>query len=232
MARRWLLRADRQGVTSNIDVNSTIKEGQKLVEFEAKQKLSSRGMKQQDRWDRYLVSKIEPEFKDESKSVLQFFKNGIENPPTPGANPSRAMKKLPELAQRAQQGSKTAQMFFTAMSMLEQAKAHLQSNKFRDAFLTLRAALRTWDLLPMTKHEWSAYHEAAKRAFDANPSDAEALYLILRYQMLTNFHFQDGLQMAKKCISLDPKVADFHHFSGSLHGFEGDFESSFRYDRN
>jgi TPR repeat protein len=85
LARRWLLRADRQGSTmSKIDVNTTIKEGQKLVEFEAKQKLSSRGMKQRDRWDRYLVSRVEPEFKDESQSVLQFLKNGRENPPTPG----------------------------------------------------------------------------------------------------------------------------------------------------
>jgi hypothetical protein len=147
------------------------------------------------------------------------------------ANTSRAMNTLPELARRAQQGSKTAEMFFTAMSMVEQAWAHLQSNKFRDAFVTLRAARRAWDLLPMAKDVRSAFHEAAKRAFDANPNDAEALYVILRYQMLTNFHFQDGLQMAKKCITLDPKVADFHQFSGSLHGFEGDFDSSFRYTK-
>ena len=38
--------------------------------------------------------------------------------------------------------------------------------------------------------------------------------------------------MAQKCISLDPKVADFHYILGSLYGFAGDYSSSVRcFDR-
>jgi tetratricopeptide (TPR) repeat protein len=46
--------------------------------------------------------------------------------------------------------------------------------------------------------------------------------------MLKNFNALDGLEMAKKCVSLDPTVADFHRLLGSLHGFAGDFVSSNR----
>jgi tetratricopeptide (TPR) repeat protein len=65
-------------------------------------------------------------------------------------------------------------------------------------------------------------------AFDANPNDAEALFVILHCQMRTNIHPIDGLAMAKKCVSLNPTVADFHHLLGCLHGFVEDFISATR----
>jgi TPR repeat protein len=111
LARRWLLRASRQGLKSKIDVNTTIKNGQKLVEFEAEQNLSSCGMKQQDRWDRFMQSKGDQKFRVESKSVLDFFKNARENSPTPSTNVNRSIDTIPEMTERAEQGSKIAQIF-------------------------------------------------------------------------------------------------------------------------
>jgi tetratricopeptide (TPR) repeat protein len=112
--------------------------------------------------------------------------------------------------------------------MLEQANIHLQSNEFHKAFLTFRAAERTWELLPIMEEELISYHEASKMVFDANPNDAEALFVILRYQMINDFNPLESLEIAKKCVFLDPKVADFHHWVGSLEGSLADYDSSVR----
>ena len=235
LSRRWLLRADRKKSKSKVDINETIKAGQKLVEFEDEQNLAKVGMNLQDRWERFMQSfmgNADPKLRVESQSVLDFFRSKIKNPPVPGTNTSKSMDTISKMAERARQGSKVAQNFFVAMSLMEQANAYLGINNIFKALQTFRAAERTWDLLPIIEDEQKAFHQAAKRALDANHDDAEALFAILRYQMLTNFHPPDQIRMAQKCISLDPKVADFHYILGSLYGFAGDYSSSVRcFDR-
>ena len=233
LARRWLLRAERQGSKSKKDINETIKAGQKLVEFEDEQNLAKVGMSLQDRLERYMQSFVDdPKLREESQSILDFLKNKTKNAPTPRTNTSQSMDSISEMVHRAQQGSKVAQKLFLAMSIMEQAYADLQKNNFQQAFQKFREAERTWDLLPIKEDELTAFYKAAKRALDANHNDAEALFVILRYQMLTNFHATDQIRMAQKCVSLDPKVANFHHILGALHGFAGEYTSSVRcFDR-
>ena len=226
-ARRWLQRAARQGST-NVDINNAVVAGKLLVEFEAQQNLSSSGMKQEDRWNRFLQSGVDPKYREETKSVMDFVKKGKDNPPSFKPFKFKNMDKIPDLAERAEQGSKTAQIFFTAMTLWDQVSAHLQSIEFHDAFIAFRAAERAWDRFPVPEHQWTSLHRAAKMAFDANPNDAEALFVILRCQMRANIHPIDGLAMAKKCVSLNPMVADFHHLLGCLHGFVEDFISATR----
>ena len=112
-----------------MDINETVKAGKKLVEFEGKQSLSYVGMNLEDRWDRFMQSFIyNLKQREESQRVLDFFKNKIKNPPTPKADTSQSIVTIPEMAERAKQGSKVAQNFFVAMSMMEQANAYLQIN--------------------------------------------------------------------------------------------------------
>ena len=118
------------------------------------------------------------------------------------------------------------------MSMMEQANAYLQKNHFGKDFQTFRAAVRTWDLLPIDIDYLTAFYKAAQNALNTNHNNAEALFMILRYQIHNNFHPPDQIRMAQKCISLDPKVADFHCILGNLHGYADDYISSARcFDR-
>jgi len=73
------------------------------------------------------------------------------------------LEKIPELAERADKGSKAAKRFFAARSMLEEASAHLVSKDFSKAFQSFRAAKRTWQLLPISELQWTAFHKSAKR---------------------------------------------------------------------
>ena len=178
------------------------------------------------------MSSGDPKLREESLSALDFLRKNIENPPTPRKEKFNSMDTIHEMGKRAEQGSKTAKKFFVAMSMIEQANAYLQKNHFCKAFQTFRAAERTWDLLPVEIDDLTAFHQAAQKALDANHNDAEALFVILRYQVLNNFHPPDQIKMVQKCISLDPKVADFHYMLGNLHGYADDYISSVRcFDR-
>jgi len=132
-----------------------------------------------------------------------------------------------ELTRRAENGSITAQSFFKACEMVEQAMDHLSRHQFTDAFKLYRLSQREWDLAIV---EFGSFYSiclaAAKRTLDHNSNDADALYALVRIDMTQSN--EEKLLMVKRCVELDPSVPDFHHLLASILGFVTDNKNGLR----
>jgi len=249
-ARRWLNRAKQQGLslqlnssdgeeTPNDDwVEYVVDVGRKLFEFETQQQFNSEGMSIQERKKRCittLTSKCESKNPSATSAYLEFldaFPAGGRPPPTPIVpHTQRSMKGIStecmnELISRAENGSGTAQSFLNACEMVKEGMDLLMQGQTNDAFKRYRLSQREWDL-PIT--EFSFFYlecvQAAKEALDRNSQDADSLYVLARMGTQSN---EDKLEMAKRCVELDPSVPDFHHFLGCMCGFVNDYKNGFR----
>jgi hypothetical protein len=67
------------------------------------------------------------------------------------------------MAERVRSGSRTAQLYFSALDLKSAALDRLGSNDLVNAFRLLRKATRAWDVLPIAMEEWLAFCSAAKR---------------------------------------------------------------------
>jgi tetratricopeptide (TPR) repeat protein len=238
--RKLLLRAKRQGYKGNDiessgddtknDVNQIIKLGVKLEEFESSNNLSGNGLKLFDRLERLALGMIDEENLPMLKEMLNFRRKGSENPPTPNVSSIKEEVKewIPEMLERAQKGSKTAQNFFESFKMIEEAEEFLNSNQYDKCFRRLRESYRVWDLPLIDDRTREAFFRAAKAVLDTDPKNAEALFVVLKYHARKKFDRTDQLSLARHCTALDPTVADFHRLLGCIYGFRQEFHESVR----
>jgi len=131
------------------------------------------------------------------------------------------------LKSRARNGSPTAQSFFKAREIVEQAIKHLSCQQTTDAFKLFRLYFREWDLLMKNFSDfYSDCIEAAMKALDRDSHDADAIYVLLRMDMIRSN--EEKLSMANRCIELDPSVPDFHHFLACMFRIVGDYKNGLR----
>ncbi|PAA81453.1 hypothetical protein BOX15_Mlig024716g1, partial [Macrostomum lignano] len=226
-ARRWLLRSKQP----QSDVDELIKYSTAVIEFEAAEKLSKTGLTYFERIERYAESLVSSEEKQGVKDLLRIFKNSHENPPHPTRLYSdfNLSAVMPMMAKRVAQGSKTAQKFFVCLNLLDQADLALEINRISDAFRLYRQADRVWHPLPVDLEKLRRLFSAATQAFERNPRDADALYVIVHYNMALKLcSLAELLRMASMCTHLNPDVADYHNLVGHLHAFNGDYIASHR----
>jgi len=96
-----------------------------------------------------------------------------------------------------------------------------------EAFKLFRFSLRKWDLLIV---EFSVFYldcvKAALKALDRNSQDADALYVLARLDKTQSI--EEKLQLAKRCVELDPTVPDFHHYLVCRWSFINDSKNGLR----
>jgi TPR repeat protein len=239
--RKWLLRAKRQGYKGNDkeelsggvekkDVNAIIELGKKLEELESSKKLSKNGLKLADRVERLAVGMVDEVNLPIVKEALSFSRKGREKPPTPNVSSIKEeiTEWMPEMIERAQNGSKSAQNFFRSMEMIEEAEEFMNNKQFERCFRHLRESYRVWDLPLIDVPTRKAFFRAAKGVLDTDPQNGEALFIVLKYHIGEKFDGQDQLSLAKHCTALDPTVADFHHLLGCIYGFRQEFSEAVR----
>ena len=126
-----------------------------------------------------------------------------------------------ELLSRAKNGSATARSLFIASKILKLAIDHLAHQQTTEAFKLFRFSLRQWNV-PITQYVdfYSDCVEAAMKALDRNSKDADALYVFARLD--TAQSVEEKLQMAKRCVELDPAVPDFHHYLACMWSYVAD----------
>jgi len=205
--------------------------GRDTYEYETQQQLKPDGMTIQERKRRFATSRLNDVNHPATSAYLQLLDvlAGERTPRTPnvrnmnGINPEY----MNELMSRAENGSITAQFFFKACEILEQAMDHLSRHQFTDAFKLYRLSQREWDL-PIIEFGffYSICLAAAKQTLDHNSKDADALYALARIDKTQSN--EEKLLMVKRCVELDPSVPDFHHLLGSMLGFVGDYKNGLR----
>jgi len=110
---------------------------------------------------------------------------------------------------------------------LDQAIELLNRRQTNDAFKFYRLSLREWNL-PIIEYLdfYSECVEAAKLALDRNSQDADALYVLARMGMKQSN--EERLEMAKRCVELDPSIPDFHHYLACTLGYVRDHNNGLR----
>jgi len=239
-ARRWLNRAAQQGLSlqhngeeqpSDDWMEKEINIGRETIEFENQKQLTSEGMSIPERKARFITSKLDSNHPATSAYLeyLEIFPPGGRPPPTPIIRSMKGMTPmcLKELDIRAQNGSTTAKSFFYACEMVERAMDLLKQNQTNDVFKLVRLSLREWDL-PIPEYSpfyWKCI-DAAKKALDRNSQDADALYALARLDMSKSN--AERLQMAKRCVELDPTIPDYYHLFSCMLGFAGSYQNGLR----
>jgi len=243
-ARRWLNRAKQQWLSLKTNypdgedaatedwVEKEIDYGRETSQFETQQQFKSDGMSIQERKRRFIISEVDPN-DPVSSSFLEFldasFPVGGRPPLTPIVRSMKGIssKCMKELVSRTENGSTTAQSFFNACEILDRAISLLERQQTADAFKLYRLSLREWDL-PIIEFSdfYSECVTAAKHALNCNSQDADALYVVSRMGMIQSN--QERVQMAKRCVELDPSVPDFHHYLACSLGFVGDHKNGLR----
>jgi len=244
-ARRWFNRAKQQGLlltfnfpkrgeTSEDDwtwVDRQIDLGKEISEFETQQQLKPKGISIEERKRRFVSSQFDG--KDPSTpDYLELLEIGLRNGKSSDTLIVRSMNDITlecinELSSRAKNGSATAQSFFNACEMVEKAMDLLKQHQSTDAFKLVRFSLREWDRpIVLYSDFYSECFEAAKQALDQNSQDADALYVLAYFD--TTQSIEEKLQMAKRCVELDPSVPDFHQLLSSMFGYVGDHRNALR----
>jgi len=243
-ARRWLNRAFQQGLSfqlhshdgeeksSDVWVEKEIGYGKEVLDNEIQQKFKSDGLSLQERKRRFITSKVDPN-NPVTSSFLEFldasFPAGGRPPPTPNVRSMKGIttKCMDVLMSRARNGSPTAQSFFKACQIVEEAIDLLSRRKINEAFKLYRLSFREWDL-PIIEFSdfYSDCVEAAKKSLDRNTQDADALYVLVRTGTVRSN--EEKLRMVKRCVELDPSVPDFHHLLACILGFVGDHNNGLR----
>ena len=164
------------------------------------------------------------------REYLAVFPPGGRPPPTPNIQSMKDITPecMNELIYQARNGSVIAQSFFEACEILEQAKDLLRRGQRGDAFILYRLSRRAWDL--QIREYFYFYLEcanAAEQALDQNSQDANALYVLLCIDLSRRSN-EENLQMAKRCVELDPSVPEFHQLLSCMLGFVGDHKNGLR----
>ena len=176
-ARRWFMSASK-GL--NFDFEAKLAITKKVVEFEAKKKLSVLGVTVQNRMDRFLVAISHR--KEELKDFVKFRTFCAENPPRPMQDASRATLKTNEMWEKAVSGSLSAQKFINGLNLLSDAEECLERGDDSKAIRLFNRSIQLWELLPLKPNTLKALNVVAQRVLAKNQRDAEALSVVLRYQ--------------------------------------------------
>ncbi|PAA81454.1 hypothetical protein BOX15_Mlig016935g1, partial [Macrostomum lignano] len=224
-ARRWLLRSKE----SKDSVDNFIQQSQSVVEFESAQNLSLSGFTYSERITRYLESRLpNPKAARVVNEMSSIFKRRAENPIHPSA-PTGFRFAIPLMLDRAAKGSKTAQQFFTGLKLVDDLRSALDSNNTSEAFVLFRQIDRIWQPLLLDSETLENLFSVARKAFESNPKDSEALFVILHYNSCVYKRSNaELLSMALQCATLNPNIAEYHNILGCMYGFNGDFVSSLR----
>ena len=166
--------------------------------MESSEKLSVQGMSLCDRLENHMVRKSDK--KEELGNIFRFFRNGAENPPATKTDTSKMILKMPEMFERAANGSKTASRFVTGMQLLSDAEECLNTGPASKALYLLNLSNKSWDLLPVDGSTFEEFYKLASQAYDENPQDTEALRVILRYQSKTKFDINHLVIASKECF--------------------------------
>jgi len=242
-ARRWFNRAKMQGVILKCTpegklrghdewVDEMIDFGRKQCEFETKNQLKPDGLSLEGRKRRFDNSKLDPNDPDtpEYLKFLEAFFPTDGRPPRSSDDNKRkniTPEIMNELKFRAENGSITAQYFFKSRETLERARVLLKQKRTNEVFQHHRLSMREWVLPhPDFLDFYDECHRAALKALDRNSQDAEALYVLVRIGVHQSF--EERLQMAKRCVELDPSVPDFHHLVADMCGFIQDHRNGLR----
>ncbi|KAF0716619.1 Aste57867_2748 [Aphanomyces stellatus] len=214
-AKRWLARS---GQMTTDEVVSQLSTASRIIAFEKSKKLSTAGLTMRE-GSEYDVQ------------IFQFYQQCHEqsNPPsTHTQGKIIKMTTIQKIQERANRGSKTALKYMNGMCLLVEAHKALQEGDDSTAFELLQMSRKEWDLLPMPLKMYKEFHDAAKRAINSNPRNVKALYILLVCHSAMGTSIKEQLELAKHVVALDPTVADYHNILGSLHGFDGNFEASYR----
>ncbi len=232
VARRWLVRSGRYG-NNRADVDRELQFAAQTLEFEKANHLKLDGLTVQERKNRFLslgmAGQKNKTAGDLIYKTLSSILHGLENPPqlcSDSVQPDHV--NLPQMIERARQGSKTAQKYFQAQELLDQAINALQLGYHSSAFELFRKAKRLWELIRIPQIIGYQALMTAKEVFDSNPRDAEALFFILTFEEKNGLDHNELVEMAKTCVNLNPKMADYYHVLGCLYGFVGDHRNSLR----
>jgi tetratricopeptide (TPR) repeat protein len=232
-ARRWLLRSGKYKDKCS-DVDKELQLAAETLEFEKAQQLKTEGLTLHERKERYVTKTMLRSTTQEVQALERLFSSmqkGRDNPPhVNDKGRPHDLEKLPQMLERARQGSGTAKKFFQAQEALDCAITALQLGDYPSAFQLFRKSHRLWTIIQLPEYVCLLAHNAAKRVFDTNPRDADALYCILLFESKMNEDCDqmELVEMAKTCVRLDPRVADYHHILGCLYGFVGDYGNSLR----
>ncbi|PAA88107.1 hypothetical protein BOX15_Mlig005775g2, partial [Macrostomum lignano] len=228
-ARRWLLRSkkDRQK-----EVEELLKASSQILLFEAARGLSKDGLSQDERYARYVESFASShKSKEAFRDIFQYFKQtmGVSLRPAASNHMSTMLTSEQLMAKKAAQGSKTAQKYFIGFDLLDQMRSALDSNNGPEAFRLYRFADRTWQPLVIDIFTWKKLFDAATAAFEKNPKDSEAYFVMIHYhsgRQLSNV--SEILRMALACTNMNPNVAEYYNLLGNMYGFNGDGISALR----
>jgi tetratricopeptide (TPR) repeat protein len=137
---------------------------------------------------------------------------------------------LPDLEMRAEQGSVTARKFLKAYELL--LTAAFDAFNGRDSggvFRNFRAAKKLWDSVPAQLF-LEKFGEIAWEALEKNPEDADAMYVMTYAVWWKRFirggDYRDVVSMAKRCLSLQPSVPEFHAKLALMYQHEEDHENA------
>jgi tetratricopeptide (TPR) repeat protein len=220
---------------SNVEVENFLKLASEVLNFEKSDQLKAEGLTLGERTQRYLALGVVGSKNKKHGDLLHkaslSLQHGLENPPQLCGEPRLDdLGKLPEMVERARQGSKTAEKYLQAKELLAQAIIALRVGDHLSSFHLFRKSWRLWDLIQIPQHICRQALKAAQDDFDSNPTNANALFSILIFEPMTKrgCDHRELVEMAKICVSLDPKVADYHRILGCLYGFAGDFENGRR----
>ena len=87
---------------------------------------------------------------------------------------------MPEMFDRAADGSKTAMRYVAAIRTLNDAVECLQKGTLLTAMSLLNSAYKCWDLLPLSPSTTEAFIAAASKILEGDPDNDEALFVLLK----------------------------------------------------
>ncbi len=123
--------------------------------------------------------------------------------------------------------------------MIEAVDALEKRKDTATAFRLFREARRAWEEVRMTLDIANKFHKAAKTAFQKNPRDHDALFVIIVHESSEpSCNYAELASMAKTCVSLNPGIPDYHFLLGRMlgkaenhHDALGSFERALELER-
>lgn len=201
-----------------------IEMGGKLCEFEKKKGLSSESLTIGERSKRYL-DQMEGVNPAEKKIISELTKIVDKGEPKPASLLKNFLndKSLKELALRAEKGSTTALNYLEAYKLKLDAMEFLDKKQYAAAFALFSDSYKLWDIFSLPS---SKAARQFKQAIEQTDCDKDKNAMFCKLIGYFNNDIEGGLLFAKRCISIHPQDAWFHHHLSCLYAFMSDYKKS------
>jgi len=219
-AKRWYLRTKKFEKSSNVETDNDFEKenkiGKELCEFEEKSLIENDGLTIMERVERKLMKTNDENVK--INKLFEYFQKMASFQPKPifqFKNNLEISDLLPQLREKAINGSSTAQNYLISLEMYMEADKLILEKKYEQAFHILRESIKYNDAPKIFDYEKI---EQALELIDKNNIDGK----YIKARTLGN-DFKGCISFLQRCIKHHSNEADFHHLLGCMYAFSNNY---------